>query len=133
MSSVPIKISSFAATTSGTVALTYPNFVPNVGAGGFGNNIWMEVTGISTGSALTTSGASFKWQSAGGNALVVAAISAVLVTSTTNSQMLTFAAGFVDATKRIAPPLTHVQLTFQTTSTSNGVTGDLYLIPATYP
>lgn len=128
MAKVPVKVGSFSATTSGTVTLVNSG-QPNAGIGGFGTNYWLEVTGISSGSALTTSGAAFKWVSPGGNALTVASISAGVVTSTTNSQILTFASSFVDATKRVAPHITTVQVTFQTSGATNGISCDLYLIP----
>lgn len=123
-----IKVGAFSATTAGTVSITP---VGNPGIGGLGSNLFMEVTGISTGSALTTSGATFKWLSpGGGTSVTICTIGAALVTSTTNGQFLTFVSAFVDATKRVAPMPTHVSLTFQTVATSNGIACDLYLIPA---
>lgn len=130
MAKVPVKIGSFTATTAGTASITYATPTALPGVAGLGSNLWLEVTAISSGSALTTSGASFQWRSPGGNTLTVASISAALVTSTTNSQMLTFASSFVDATKRVCPMPSIVTVTFQTAGATNGIAADLYLIPA---
>ena len=130
MAQIPVKIGSFAATTAGTVAIS-PTVSPNAGIGGLGSNLFMEVTAISAGSSLTTSGAQFKWLSPGGSTSVtVASISAVLISSTTNSQFLTVVAAFATTANRVCPIPNQVVVTFQTVGATNGIAADLYLIPA---
>lgn len=128
MATGPVKIGSFAATTAGTVSIT-PAASP--GIGGLGSNLFLEITAISSGSALTTSGAAFKWLSpGGGTSVTVASISAALVTSTTNGQFLTIASAFGTTANRVCPMPNQVQVTFQTAAATNGIACDLYLIPA---
>jgi len=132
MAQNPVKFGTFTATTNGTVALTtaasgFGAFPPNNQIAGHGANVWCEITSVGSGSAWAT-GSGFKWTSPGGNALSIGTIGAV--TSTTNSQMLTLAAAFVDATKLTHPPITHVQVTVQTAGTTTSLIGDLYIIPA---
>lgn len=124
-----MKIGSFTATTSGTVAVTPPSSFNSLASyhGGYRSNYWVEITAVGDGSGWAT-GSAFKWQSPGGNALVIGTIG--IVTSTTQSALLSVTTALAAATAMANPPITHVQVTNQTAGTVTSISGDIYIIPA---